>query len=142
MPKETTGDATVSRALQKARDAHQKANQETARLQREVETVNEKIAADHGPDDVFRAIKDDCASLDAGEYTYTVCIMGQVTQKSNKDSANTNLGYPPLPNSLTNVVLSRDLKMITRQWSMREAPNVGMALKDQLESNWNAAQRT
>lgn len=92
LPKETPGDGTVSRALQKARDAHQKAVTETSRLQREVDTVKEQISADYGPDDVFRAIKGDCVSLDTGEYTYTVCMMDKVTQKSNKDGANTNLG--------------------------------------------------
>jgi protein kinase C substrate 80K-H len=86
---------TVSRALQKARDAHAQAKQDTSRLRTELETTTSSINGDYGPDEVFRAIKGDCASLNTGEYTYTVCIMGQVTQKSNKDSTNTNLGYSP-----------------------------------------------
>jgi protein kinase C substrate 80K-H len=84
---------TVSRALQRARDAHHQAKQDTTRLRTELETTTTSINSDFGPDEVFRAIKGDCASLNAGEYTYTVCIMGQVTQKSNKDSTNTSLGY-------------------------------------------------
>jgi protein kinase C substrate 80K-H len=87
------GKTTVSRALQKARDAHGQAKQETSRLRIELDTTTSSINADYGPDEVFRAIKGDCADLNTGEYTYTVCIMGQVTQKSNKDTTNTNLGY-------------------------------------------------
>jgi hypothetical protein len=83
----------VSRALQKARDAHAKAVTETQRLRTEVEGVSNQLSTDCGPDDVFRAIKDDCVSLDTGEYTYTVCIMKNVSQKSNKDSSTSNLGY-------------------------------------------------
>lgn len=84
---------TVSRALQKARDAHAQAVSETSRLRNQVNGVNDQLSANYGPDDIFLALKDECSSLDTGEYTYTVCIMGQVSQKSNKDGANTNLGY-------------------------------------------------
>ena len=67
---------TVSRALQKVRDAHAQAIAETSRLRNQVDGVNEQLSADCGPDDVFLAIKGDCFSLDTGEYTYTVCFMG------------------------------------------------------------------
>ena len=90
---EKTGDNTVSRALQKARAVHDQAVQDTSRLRTELETTTSSINGDYGPDDVFRAIQGDCVSLNTGEYTYTVCIMGEVTQKSNKDGGNTKLGY-------------------------------------------------
>jgi len=141
LPKETPGDGTVSRALQKARDAHQKAVTETSRLQREVDTVKEQISADYGPDDVFRAIKGDCVSLDTGEYTYTVCMMDKVTQKSNKDGANTNLGYLSLLRLSLIVARSRNSTMITRQWYMTGELNVGMVRKGQRELTWNVVQR-
>jgi len=83
---------TVSRALQKARDAHSQAVTETTRLRNKVVSITTELTADFGPDDVFHAIKGDCFSLNTGEYTYSVCIMGQVSQKSNKDSTSTNLG--------------------------------------------------
>ena len=87
-----TGSPQVSRALQKARDAHAKAVSETQRLRNEVEKVSKGLSSDCGPDDVFRAINDDCVSMDAGEYTYTVCFMSNVSQKSNKDGATSSLG--------------------------------------------------
>lgn len=87
------GGPTVSRGLQKARDAHAQAVTETSRLRNEVDSVTKQLTAEYGPDDVFLALKGDCFSLNSGEYTYNVCIMGQVTQKSNKDSSNTSLGY-------------------------------------------------
>ena len=83
---------TVSRALQKARDAHSKAVAETNRLRSDVDQITQKVSADYGPEDVFLAIKGDCISLNTGEYTYEVCIMEKVTQKSNKNNADTNLG--------------------------------------------------
>src|SRR5579859_3903095 len=85
---------TVSRALQKARDTHAQAVTETGRLRTQLDDIEGKLTFDHGPDDVFRAIKGDCVSLNTGEYTYEVCIMENVSQKSNKDSQTTSLGYP------------------------------------------------
>jgi hypothetical protein len=92
-PEKQTDGTVVSKALQKARDVHAKATTETSRLRTQVDDINNQLTTDCGPDDVFRAIKDDCISLDSGEYTYEVCIMSRVTQKSNKDGASTNLGY-------------------------------------------------
>lgn len=90
--KHKEGQTKVSRALQKARDAHSEAIRETSRLRGEVDRVTSDISADCGPGDVFRAIKEECVSLDAGEYTYTVCIMDKVSQKSNKDGMSMSLG--------------------------------------------------
>jgi len=96
LPKSPSGDGpTVSRALQRARDAHSKAVSDSNRLRSDVEQIEKKVSADYGPDDVFLAIKGECVSLNSGEYTYEVCIMEKVTQKSNKDNTNTNLGYFP-----------------------------------------------
>ena len=83
---------TISRALQKARDAHSQAVTEISRLRNQADAVNTQLTADYGPDDVFHALKGDCFSLNTGEYTYSVCFMGQVSQKSNKDGVSTNLG--------------------------------------------------
>ena len=94
LPKPASSDGpTVSRALQKARDAHSKAVAESNRLRSDVDQITKKVSADYGPEDVFLAIKGDCISLNTGEYTYEMCIMEKVTQKSNKDNTNTNLGF-------------------------------------------------
>jgi protein kinase C substrate 80K-H len=92
-PEKPTDGKPVSRSLQKARDAHSQAVTETSRLRNEKDDIETQLSTDCGPDDVFRAVKGDCASLNTGEYTYEVCIMTSVSQKSNKDSTNTNLGY-------------------------------------------------
>lgn len=58
-------------------------------------TLNEHrddLAKDFGPDDVFRALKDQCVSTDAGEYTYEVCFLGKTTQKPKKGGGGTNMG--------------------------------------------------
>ena len=94
LPKPASSDSPrISRALQKARDAHSKAVAEVNRLRGDIDQVNKKNSTDYGPKDVFLAIKGDCISLNSGEYTYEVCILDKVTQKSNKDNTNTNLGY-------------------------------------------------
>jgi protein kinase C substrate 80K-H len=85
----------VSKSLQKARNAHSAASLEVTRLQSQLSGIQKRLDADCGPDDVFRAIQDDCVSLDTAEYTYTVCIMGDVTQKPKKAGSMVNLGYPP-----------------------------------------------
>jgi protein kinase C substrate 80K-H len=90
---ETSSDGKVSRSLQKARDAHSQAVTDTSRLRTQIDDVAKQLSTDYGPDDVFLAIKGDCVSLNTGEYTYEVCIMGHVTQKSNKDNQSTNIGY-------------------------------------------------
>ena len=98
---------TISRGLQKARDVHSAAVQEVSRFENQIQGVSDQLSSDYGPDSIFLAIKDDCFSVDTGEYTYTVCIMGQVTQKSNKDGTNTNLGYlPPSPPTPDTFLLS------------------------------------
>jgi protein kinase C substrate 80K-H len=143
LPHNKSGDGvTVSRGLQKARDAHAQAITETSRRQNELDSVSKQLTAEYGPNDVFLAIKGECFSLDSGEYTYSVCIMGQVNQKSNKDSTNTNLGYVHLKFLCSDLVLSPGLKMILERWFMTVVPDVGMVQRDQLEWNLNVVLRT
>lgn len=52
----------------------------------------EDLAKDYGVDDVFRALKGKCVSLDSGEYTYELCWMGSVTQKSKKGGSHNGMG--------------------------------------------------
>lgn len=59
--------------------------------QRRTDAEN-SLAADHGADDVFRTLKGACVSLDIGEYTYELCWLDRVTQKSKKGGAQQQMG--------------------------------------------------
>ena len=48
------------------------------------------LSKDYGHSDVFRPLKDTCISLDAGEYTYELCWLGRITQRSKKNGAHSN----------------------------------------------------
>lgn len=52
----------------------------------------EELNKDYGLEDVFRALKGKCFSLDSGEYTYELCWMDRVTQKSKKGGSQNNMG--------------------------------------------------
>lgn len=58
----------------------------------ELEVKRKDANADYGPQGIFRALKDECASLEAGEYIYEFCFLGRTTQKSLKSGAETSLG--------------------------------------------------
>ena len=47
---------------------------------------------DYGPDDIFRALKDQCISTDSGEYNYELCWLDRTKQKSRKGGGETNMG--------------------------------------------------
>ena len=40
----------------------------------------------------MRALKGTCTSIDSGEYTYELCILDRLTQKSKKGGSDTSLG--------------------------------------------------
>ena len=46
----------------------------------------------YGKEGEWRKLKDTCLSKDTGEYTYSVCLFGGATQKSNRDGASNSLG--------------------------------------------------
>ena len=53
---------------------------------------SEDLSKDYGPDGIFRALKGQCVSRDAGEYTYELCWMDQTRQKPRKGGGATNMG--------------------------------------------------
>ena len=83
-----------SKTLQAARNALQLAETALSDHRSALVPLQEHLARDHGPDDVFRALKDTCISIDSGEYTYELCFMGRATQKplAGRGGSNTNMG--------------------------------------------------
>ncbi|KAJ2777186.1 hypothetical protein GGI15_004589 [Coemansia interrupta] len=61
-------------------------------LRNAVSTLDELLAKDLGPQDVYLPMDGQCISLDAGEYTYEVCLLDRATQISNKDGSRQSLG--------------------------------------------------
>ena len=62
------------------------------RQRREQKDHEDDLAHDYGQDDVFRTLKDKCVSLDSGEYTYEMCYMHKVSQKSKKGHSSNGMG--------------------------------------------------
>ena len=61
-------------------------------LQNQLNGDKEDLNKDYGQDDVFRALKGQCVSRDAGEYTYELCWFDKTKQKSRKGGGETGLG--------------------------------------------------
>ncbi|KAI5268767.1 hypothetical protein E4T47_07568 [Aureobasidium subglaciale] len=70
-----------------------KAAQDAVTNQRkDLDSHNEDLNKEYGPDGVFRALKGQCISVDSGEYTYELCFMEHTTQKSKKGGSSTRMG--------------------------------------------------
>lgn len=85
-------DASESSAVQKARKVLKDAENDLNTPRRNLRKEEEDLEKDYGPDDIFRAVRDKCTSLDVGEYEYEFCWLGQTSQKSKKGHGNTNMG--------------------------------------------------
>ncbi|KAJ9126072.1 hypothetical protein QFC24_002344 [Naganishia onofrii] len=51
-----------------------------------------KLDTDFGPQGEWKKLENTCIDREQGDYTYTLCFFGKVTQKSNKDGATHHLG--------------------------------------------------
>ena len=81
-----------SKAVTQASERLQSATETLQEQRRKQKDHEEDLTKDYGPDDVFRTLKDTCISLDAGEYTYELCWLKQVSQKSKKNSGSQDMG--------------------------------------------------
>jgi protein kinase C substrate 80K-H len=81
-----------SKAVQEAKKRVDSARKDLDKTKKDQTTHQEDLTKDWGVDDVFRALKGQCVSSDAGEYTYEVCFMEKTTQKPKKGGGNTNMG--------------------------------------------------
>ncbi|KAJ9118653.1 hypothetical protein QFC22_003873 [Naganishia vaughanmartiniae] len=51
-----------------------------------------KLDTEFGPEGEWKKLENTCIDREQGDYTYTLCFFGKVTQKSNKDGATHHLG--------------------------------------------------
>ncbi|KAJ1948049.1 hypothetical protein FBU59_001772 [Linderina macrospora] len=85
-------DAEFQQKLADARSEYYSLTSEKSSLANDVSVTSELLEKDLGPHDMYLPLKDQCYSLDAGEYTYEVCLLDHATQISNKDNSRQNLG--------------------------------------------------
>jgi protein kinase C substrate 80K-H len=82
-----------SKAVTDARSARDAAKSILDSQRQEITNHEEDLNKDYGPEGIFRALKDQCISVDSGEYEYELCWLSSTTQKSKKGSGNTGLGH-------------------------------------------------
>ncbi|KAI4849422.1 hypothetical protein E4T44_03356 [Aureobasidium sp. EXF-8845] len=75
-----------------ARDRLKSAQDAVNSQRKDLDSHNEDLNKEYGPDGVFRALKGQCISVDSGEYTYELCFMESTTQKSKKGGSTTRMG--------------------------------------------------
>ncbi|PVU96091.1 hypothetical protein BB561_001409 [Smittium simulii] len=68
-------------------------------IKRQISEIDESITniksiidMDLGPDNIYLAVRNECTSFQAAEYTYELCFLASATQKSEKDNSNIALG--------------------------------------------------
>ncbi|KAH9844788.1 Glucosidase II beta subunit-like protein [Teratosphaeria destructans] len=89
---DTSPSGTESKALTTAKQALETAQKDLDQLRKTLTEHREDLARDFGPDDVFRALRDQCVATDSGEYTYELCFLSKTTQKPKKGGGHTNMG--------------------------------------------------
>ncbi|KAG9127283.1 hypothetical protein FRC07_015041 [Ceratobasidium sp. 392] len=92
-PADSTSEATV-----KARNAHNDASNKLRTAERELKENNEALeklenGGHFGRDGEWKKLDGTCLEKDTGEYTYSICLFGAATQKSNRDHSSHNLGH-------------------------------------------------
>jgi protein kinase C substrate 80K-H len=85
-------DTTESKAVQDARARLTTVTSERDSRQNEINSSEEDLKKDYGPDDIFRALKGQCIVAESGEYNYEHCFMDHTTQKPQKGGMDTNMG--------------------------------------------------
>ncbi|KAM5346186.1 hypothetical protein ACJ41O_009191 [Fusarium nematophilum] len=83
-------ESTLVRA---AREALEAADRDLTKKTKELAKEEEDLVKDYGPDDIFRALKNKCISLEAGEYTYEHCWLEKTMQKSKKGHGHSIMGH-------------------------------------------------
>ena len=86
------GNGAESYLVSAARNALEAAQTDRDNKQKDLTAQNEDLARDHGPSDIFRALKGHCVKTDSGEYTYELCWMDKTMQIPQKGGGGTNLG--------------------------------------------------
>lgn len=84
--------ASESQTARAAREAKEKVERDVESKIRDIDNEKADLAKDYGPDEIFRALRGKCTSIEAGEYTYELCWLDKTSQKSKKGHGNTNMG--------------------------------------------------
>ncbi|KAI9248905.1 glucosidase II beta subunit-like-domain-containing protein [Sporodiniella umbellata] len=101
-----------------ARHLFEEAESELDRLNRELDEVKQKIDFDYGREKEWLTLKDVCIEKDEGEYTYSLCFLGDAYQKSNKDGSRTHLGkFKKFEGSKENIYKKHLHDQGTRCWN-------------------------
>ncbi len=51
-------------------------------LESDIKDLKDSLSRNYGPDDIYRALAGECVSAELGGYTYEVCFLGSINQKS------------------------------------------------------------
>ncbi|KAI5451340.1 hypothetical protein NCC49_001934 [Naganishia albida] len=95
--KQATQDTSVSDAphIIDARKRYTELSSALGSTQNELSSTREaldKFGTEFGPRGEWKKLEGTCIDREQGDYTYTLCFFGKVTQKSNKDGATHHLG--------------------------------------------------
>jgi len=85
-------EGTESTLLKAARKDAEAAEKDVKSKKKELTKQEDDLGMDYGPGDIFRAARNKCISVDAGEYTYELCWLGKTMQKSKKGHGSTSMG--------------------------------------------------
>lgn len=104
--------------VEKVREKFEEAESELDGLNRELDKVNEELNFDYGKEREWLHLKDVCIEKNEGEYTYSLCFLGDAYQKSNRDNARTHLGkFKKFEGSEENVYKKHLHAQGTRCWN-------------------------
>ncbi|QRV91282.1 protein kinase C substrate 80K-H [Ceratobasidium sp. AG-Ba] len=97
IPEPSTSSDSTSEATVKARNAHNDAVNKLNTAERELKENNEALTklesgGHFGKDGEWKKLDGTCLEKDTGEYTYSICLFGSATQKSNRDHSSHSLG--------------------------------------------------
>lgn len=92
LTKPEEGDASESKAVNEARDALTSAEDTLRELKDKLRDQRADLEQDYGTASIFRALKGQCISKDAGEYTYEHCFLEGTKQIQKKGGSSMSMG--------------------------------------------------
>jgi protein kinase C substrate 80K-H len=81
-----------SRLVAAAREAYESLKNDVSAKETALTNEENDLTKDYGADDIFRALKGKCNTIEAGEYEYELCWLDKTTQKSKSGHGSTNMG--------------------------------------------------
>ncbi|GJN90711.1 hypothetical protein Rhopal_003725-T1 [Rhodotorula paludigena] len=78
--------------LLRARSTHSSLVDEARSVEGKLTSAQQALEKDWGRDWEWKKLENECVEKNTGEYTYSVCFLGEATQKSNNNGQRTSLG--------------------------------------------------